>query len=106
MINMFRVSMMAVLRRWCSGMVAAASGSLLLIGVEGHAAAEPAAQSTTSATIDNEGTVHAPPVVIPLSSYMSREAKLAFIKDQQKAADSADQAVWRSGSLLDIRKLV
>jgi hypothetical protein len=60
-INMFRVSMMAVLRRWCSGMFAAASWSLLLIGVQGNVSAEPAAQSTTNATVDKEGTVHAPP---------------------------------------------
>jgi epsilon-lactone hydrolase len=106
MINMFRESMTVVLRPWCSGLVAAASGFLLLIGAQGHVSAESAAQSTTSATVDNKGTVHAPPFGIPLSSYMSREAKLAFIKDQQKAADSADQAVWTSGSLLDIRKMV
>jgi acetyl esterase/lipase len=66
---------------------------------------ETAGQSTTNATVDNEGTVHVPPFEIPLSSYMSREAKQAFIEDQQRAANSADQAVWESGSLLDIRQM-
>jgi monoterpene epsilon-lactone hydrolase len=104
MINMSRVPMMLVLRWWCSGLVAATSG-FLLVAMQAHASAEPAAKSTTNATIDNQGTIRVPPFEIPLSSYMSWEAKQAFIQLRQKGFNSADQAVWQSGSLLGIREL-
>src|ERR1700730_1339256 len=93
-----------VFRRCCSGLVTAVSGSLFVIAMQVYVVAAAEAQSTTNITVDSEGTVHASPFEVPLSSYLSPEAKQAFIKDHQKPVSPADDEVYKSGSLLDMRK--
>jgi acetyl esterase/lipase len=39
------------------------------------------AAQTTPIRVDSDGVVHVPPIRVPLSSYLSREAKAAFVED-------------------------
>jgi len=47
-------------------------------------------QSQPGVRIDKVGTVHAPAFDVPLSSYMSEQAKQAFIKAASEASSDAD----------------
>jgi acetyl esterase/lipase len=73
---------------------------LLMVGreVTGYAAES---QFTSPVRIDETGTVHVPALDVPLSSYMSEQAKQAFIK----AASAARDTDWKSLSLSQIRAL-
>lgn len=71
----------------------AATYVALVMVAQSVSAGAPTVESSASTTVDSEGTVHTVPFNIPLSSYMSPEAKQAFIREHEIAAHSTDEAV-------------
>ena len=61
--------------------------------------AGPASQTT----VDENGTVHVPSFAVPLSSYMSDQAKRSFVEEAREAA--ADK-LGRSASIAEIRQSI
>jgi epsilon-lactone hydrolase len=68
----------------------------MLLPVVGTSAAEP----EPAVVIDRAGTVHVPAMEVPLSSYMSEQAKQAFIEAAGEASAKPD---WRSLSIAELR---
>jgi hypothetical protein len=76
--------------------------NLLVLAAAPMACAHSAeSQTAQSVRIDATGTVHVPAFDVPLSSYMSDQAKQAFIK-AGAAAQSSDTD-WKSLSISKIR---
>lgn len=72
----------------------------MLLPVVATSAAESSPEPAV--VIDRAGTVHVPAMEVPLSSYMSEQAKRAFIEAANEASAKPD---WRSLSIAELRAL-
>jgi monoterpene epsilon-lactone hydrolase len=73
--------------------------SLLISVCLGVAPIATGAQLHSPVSIDKDGTVHVPALTVPLSSYMSEQAKHAFIEAARQPAD----AEWPTATISEIR---
>jgi epsilon-lactone hydrolase len=81
----------------------AALGLTIFCAIQPSSAMDETKSSTSRVSIDADGTVHAPPLDVPLSAYMSEQAKRAFIEQSLHLAD-ADR--WKSEPISTIRVFV